>query len=304
MRTADPHRSSEPRCRLGRYPAHIAMLAFWLSTACGSGESFDLVILHGRIIDPDAGLDAVRHVAVRDGLVAAISPDPPAGVDTIDARGRIVAPGFIDLHSHGQDPENDAAKVLDGVTSAFELEVGTADVDAWYAGRAGTARLNHGVSIGHAPVRMRILHDTGDFLPRDSAAHRVATASEIAAMTDAIIQGLDRGAVAVGFGLQYTPAASSWEVLEMFKAAARAGASCQVHMRFMGNQEPNTSVRALEEIIAAAAITGAPLHVVHISSSGLRAAGQLLEMIGQAQARGLDVTTECYPYTAGMTRLE
>jgi dihydroorotase len=119
-----------------------------------------------------------------------------------------------------------------------------------------------------------------------------------------IEKGLRQGALGVGFGINYTAAASHWEILEMFRVAAKHRAPCFVHMRYAGLKEPNNSIRALEEVISAAAITGAPLHVVHISSMGLRATPLLLQMIAEAQARGLDVTTECYPYTATQTNIE
>ena len=90
----------------------------------------------------------------------------------------------------------------------------------------------------------------------------------------------------------------------MFRVAAKFGASCHVHIRGMGDGEPMNSYVAVEEVIAASAITGAPGHVVHLNSSGIRAVPHLLQMIGGAQSRGIDVTTECYPYAAGMTRIE
>ena len=90
----------------------------------------------------------------------------------------------------------------------------------------------------------------------------------------------------------------------MFLVAARFGASCHVHMRHAGVKEPGSSIQALEELIAAATITGAPLHVVHIQSTGGPATPKLLQMIGEAKSRGLDVTTECYPYIAGMTDIK
>ena len=112
--------------------------------------------------------------------------------------------------------------------------------------------------------------------------------------------GLQSGSVGVGFGISYTPAASRWEILEMFRVAARFGAPCFVHIRSTGGQ----NVEALEEVIAAAAITGAPLHVVHITSVGLTQTPKLLQMMTEARSRGIDVTTEMYPYTAAMTELE
>jgi hypothetical protein len=90
----------------------------------------------------------------------------------------------------------------------------------------------------------------------------------------------------------------------MFRVAARYGASCHVHMRNAGAREPASSVQALEEVISAAAITGAPLHVVHIHSTGGPATPRLLQMIDEARARKLDITTECYPYIAGMTDIK
>jgi N-acyl-D-aspartate/D-glutamate deacylase len=194
--------------------------------------------------------------------------------------------------------------VLDGVTSALELEVGTGDVDRWYAERAGKSLINYGVSAGHLAARMAAMKEPVAFLPTGEAARREATEAEIAEMKQRIENGLKQGAIAVGFGIQYTPQASHWEILEMFRVASRYGASCHVHMRNAGAREPASSVQALEEVISAAAITGAPLHVVHIHSTGGPATPKLLQMIDEARARKLDVTTECYPYIAGMTDIK
>ena len=222
----------------------------------------------------------------------------------IDARGLVVSPGFIDLHQHGQDEENYRFKAMDGVTTALELEVGTGDVDAWYAQREQKTLINYGVSAGHLAARMAALHEPAKFLPTGDAARRAATDAEIEEMKQRLETGLKQGAVAVGFGIQYTPNASRWEILEMFRVAARYGASCHVHMRHAGVKEPGSSIQALEEVISAAAITGAPLHVVHIHSTGGPATPKLLQMIAEARARKLDVTTECYPYIAGMTDIK
>jgi N-acyl-D-aspartate/D-glutamate deacylase len=138
----------------------------------------------------------------------------------VDAVGLIVCPGFIDLHSHGQDPENYRTQLMDGVTTALELEVGTDDVDWWYADRGEAMPINYGVSVGHIPARMTVMNDPGGFLPLGDAAHRPASESEIAEITRTIERGLKRGALAVGLGMVYTPAASRWEVLGMFKVAA------------------------------------------------------------------------------------
>jgi N-acyl-D-aspartate/D-glutamate deacylase len=279
----------------------IAFLPFPHSNA----ESFyDLVILNGRVIDPESRADAIRNLGISNGVIKTISTGKLSGRTVIDARDLIVSPGFIDLHQHGQDEENYRFKAMDGVTTALELEVGTGDVDAWYAQREQKSLINYGVSAGHLAARMAAMHEPITFLPTGDAARRPATDAEIDVMKQRLEDGLKRGAVAVGFGIQYTPNASRWEILEMFRVAARYGASCHVHMRHAGVKEPGSSIQALEEVISAAAITGAPLHVVHIQSTGGPATPKLLQMIGEAKSRKLDVTTECYPYIAGMTDIK
>jgi len=269
-----------------------------------AAPEYDVVILNGRVIDPESRLDAIRNIGISNGTIQAISEKSMRGRTTVLATGLVVAPGFIDLHSHGQDQENYRFKAMDGVTTALELEVGTGNANQWYAQREGKALVNYGASIGHIPARIAVMHDPGVFLPSGDAAHKAASDSEIEEMKRQIKQGLKQGALGVGFGINYTAAASHWEILEMFRVAAEYRAPCFVHMRYAGLKEPTNSIRALEEVLSATAITGAPLHVVHISSMGLRATPLLLQMIGEAQSRGLDVTTECYPYTATQTNIE
>jgi len=283
-------------------------LALLLLAGCATtspGGDFDLVLSGGRVMDPETGLDAVRNVGIRGGHIAAVTTDPITGRETFDARGLVVAPGFIDLHSHGQDAANYALKAADGCTTALELEVGVADVDSWYAAREGKSLIHFGASVGHIPVRMAVMGDPAAFLPDTAAKANTEAASDaqLEEIKKRLRDGLKRGAVAVGFGIQYTGAASRWEILEAFRVAAEFGASCHVHMRHNGRKEPNNSTHALEEVIAASAVTGAPLHVVHIHSTSVAATPRHLKMIAEAKARGMDITAEVYPYQAGMTKL-
>jgi len=282
----------------------LAVLIMPLSSTSSANQVYDIVIVNGRVIDPETRLDAVRNIGVSGATIKAITTSGLSGRTVIDAKGLVVAPGFIDLHQHGQDEENYRYKAMDGVTTALELEVGTGDVDQWYTERAGKTLINFGVSAGHLAARMAAMGDRAEFLPTGNAAKRAATDAEIAEMKVHLERGLQRGAVAVGFGIQYVPQASHWEILEMFRVAAKYGASCHVHLRNAGLKEPASSTQALEEVIAAATITGAPLHVVHIQSTGGKATPKLLQMIAEARARKLDVTTECYPYIAGMTDIK
>ena len=268
------------------------------STGC------DVVISGGRVMDPESGLDDIRNVGIRGGKIAEISEASLTGKQVIDARGLVVAPGFIDLHEHGQEPRNYEFQAHDGVTTSLELEAGTAEVDAWYAKREGRALINYGVSVGHIPVRMAVMHDPGSFLPTGDAAHRAATPEELQQIDAGIDRGLRRGALAVGMGINYTAAATHGEIVDVFKVAATYGAPVHVHLRYGGMKEPTTGLAALEEAIAAAASTGAPLHVVHITSIGLKDTPRLIAMVEGARNRGLEVTTEAYPYPAASTAIE
>src|SRR4051812_2961703 len=281
----------------------FALIAF-AQQPLAPGTEYEVVISNGRVMDPESGLDAVRHVGISGGKIRAVSEAALRGKQNIDARGLVVAPGFIDLHSHGQDDENYSYKAMDGVTTALELEIGVGDIQKFYAEREGKVRVNFGATVGHVPARMRVFGEPASLLPRSAATtDSAASPMQIAEMQNLLTQGLDQGALGVGMGIQYVPGASHWEVLEMFRTAARAHAPVFVHVRNAGAGEPMGATSAVEEVIAAAAATGAPLHIVHISSIALSATPQLLQIIGEARAHGLDVTTECYPYTAAQTDL-
>jgi N-acyl-D-aspartate/D-glutamate deacylase len=298
-----------PSGRMRKLAIAIIFAAIALSCSVGAGraaddEKFDLVIANGRVMDPESGLDAVRNVGIAGEKIRAISSGPLIGKTTLDAKGLVVAPGFIDLHEHGQEPRNYQFQAHDGVTTSLELELGSADVAGWYAQREGKSLINFGVSVGHIPVRMKVMHDPGGMLPTGDAAHRMATPEELAEIGEGMEKGFREGALAEGMGVNYTAGASHWEIVEMFKIAERHRASVHVHLRYAGLKEPMTGLAAVEEVIAAAAATGASLHVVHITSMGLKYTPELIAMVQGAQSHGLDVTTECYPYTAGSTELQ
>lgn len=282
-------------------PAWIALLAFGATWAgAAAADTHELVIRGGRVIDPESGLDAIRDVGIDGDTITAVSAAPLVGRATIAAAGLVVAPGFIDLHQHAWDEESLALKVRDGVTSALELEIGTADVAAWYRDRAAAPRLHHGVAVGHPPARMAALGDPPAFVPpAQSRAGTVATTPEITAAVARLIErGLDEGAVAVGFGLAYTPAATDDEIVDMFRVAARHGASCHVHLRARGA----AAALSAAETAQLAADAGAPLHLVHIqATAGGPAVHDMLRLLERFHATGQDVTAEVYPWTAGMT---
>jgi N-acyl-D-aspartate/D-glutamate deacylase len=281
----------------------LVLALLTLSTAA-LGQRYDLVLSGGRVMDPESALDAVRNVGIRGGRIAAISEKLLDGRTKVDVAGLVVAPGFIDLHSHGQDDENYRFKARDGVTTALELEAGASPVKPWYAAREGKALINYGASSGHIPARIRVMHDTGELLPTGPAAHRKATPEEMHQIEDLLRSGLDDGALGVGMGIAYTPSATHPEILSIFRIAADRKVACFVHTRSVGVTEPGSTTEAMEEVIAGAAITGASIHVVHITSMSGSQTGLALEMIDGARKHGLDMTTEAYPYTAGMTKID
>jgi dihydroorotase len=258
----------------------------------------DIVIANGRVIDPESGLDGVRHVGISAGVIRQIATAPLQGRQTIDASGLVVSPGFIDLHQHAHTSAAYKSKAADGVTTALELEVGVGDIDRWYGERAGKSLINYGASIGHIPVRMMVMNDPGAFLPSGPAAQREATETELAGIKAGIARGLAQGAVGVGLGIAYTPQAARIEILEVFAEAGRVRAPAYVHMR------GGDAFASLQEVLALSVATGTPLHVVHIQSSGGRQMPAVLRLLAMARERGVDVTTEMYPYTASATRIE
>src|SRR5262249_20741520 len=158
-----------------------------------AAPSYDIVLCRGRVLDPASGLDAVRDVGIAGTRIAALSAQPLRGRVAIDAAGLVVAPGFIDLHSNGQTPENYGYKAMDGVTTALELEVGVSPVGAWYKAREGRSLIHYGASAGHIPARMAVMRDSGGFLPRDAAMDHAATAEEQKAIETAVRRDLDEG---------------------------------------------------------------------------------------------------------------
>ncbi len=276
----------------------VVVLSGTLALAAGAcaPQPFDLVILNGRVIDPESGLDGVRSVGINSGRVVEIAERPLRGRAAIDASGLVVAPGFVDLHSHTQSDDSYRLRAADGVTSAFELEIGTADVDAWYREREPGQLINYGVSAGHIQVRMAVFNDPGTRLPTGAGAHQASSPAEVAEIARRLELGLDQGAVTMGAGFVYTPAASREELLAVFGIAGRRRVPVHLHSR--------RGVAGVGEALALAAETGAPLHVVHVNSTSVSATPDVLAMIAAARDKGMAVTTEAYPYTAGMTEIQ
>lgn len=283
----------------------VLSMAVILLPLLAASQTFDLVIQGGWVIDPETGLDAVRNVGISQGKIKKISAESLEGKHVISAQGLVVAPGFIDLHQHGQDLESQRVKAMDGVTTALEMEIGKPDVAAFLHSMDGKALINYGTSASHVAARSLAFGTAipeGGLLPKSGPSTNLSASPEQMEKIKARLRHeLDAGALAIGMGIQYTPGASRWEVIETFRLAAEHKVPVYTHVRSSGKLEPESSIESVTEVIGAAAVTGAPLHIVHINSSCGSQGLDCLTLIAGARARGLDVTTEAYPYEAGMT---
>jgi N-acyl-D-aspartate/D-glutamate deacylase len=275
------------------------------TTSLAAAQQYDLVLEGGRVMDPETNRDVVANIGIRDGKIARISTEPLTGRRVIHAHGLVVASGFIDLHQHGQDLESQRVKALDGVTTALEMEIGAPDVSQFLKAKEGRSLIHYGTTASHVAARALVF---GAPLPAETivpksgpATDQAATPEQIERIKERLRTELDAGGLGVGMGIQYVPGATRFEVIDMFRIAAERGLPVYTHMRSAGRVEPGSSIEATNEVIGAAAITGAALHIVHINSTCLRDSLECLAMIEGARARGLDVTTEAYPYIAGMT---
>lgn len=281
-------------------------------------ETYDVVIRGGRVMDPETGLDAIRNVGIRGQTIVAISEDPLQGETIVDAAGLVVAPGFIDLHAHGQSNDANRYQARDGVTTALELESGVSDARLFLQERRGDAILNFGATVAHGMARTAVMPEyEADVEAALAALGSEPSEEQLAELDRAMSQGtydeldpalyprlferlkagMDAGALGIGMPHQYYPGANRDEIYRVFEFAGEEQFTIYTHVRSMG-------IDAIQEVVANATATGAPLHIVHLNSSSLWAIETNLDLIRGAQEAGVDVTTEVYPYTAASTSLE
>ena len=307
------------RARAGPLPAVLVAAAALTPTPVPllAQDGYDIVLSGGRVMDPETGFDAVRNVGVRGGEIAAVSEDPLSGEIVLDVAGLVVAPGFIDLHAHGQSNRANEFQARDGVTTALELESGVALPAVYLARRARGAILNYGAAVSHMSVRTRAMPARADAVRQalafadddpgralrelasvgSAARYDPVLPEDYGALRAALSSGLADGALGIGMAHQYYPGATHEEILEVFRFAGEESVTIHTHVREM-------SIAAMQEVLANAVATGAPLHIVHVNSSSLWRIGPVLDLIGGIRSRGVDVTTEAYPYTAASTGLQ
>jgi N-acyl-D-glutamate deacylase len=274
-------------------------------------QQFDMVILNGRVIDPETSLDAIRNIGVSGGKILAVTAEPIEGEQTLDATGKVVAPGFIDLHAHGQSILAGRVQALDGVTTALELEAGLLPVADFYQQAGAEGRpIHYGTSVSWGAAR--IGEFTGntpvadlefffDSMSEQTWQQEVATEEQLANILDAVQQGLDQGGLGVGVLLGYAPGSGHREYFELNALAAENEVPTFTHARYLSNSEPKSSFEGIQEMIAVSASTGAHLHICHLNSISMRDIEPIALAITEAQRNGVRISTEAYPYGAGAT---
>ncbi|MGE0582804.1 MAG: amidohydrolase family protein [Steroidobacteraceae bacterium] len=286
--------------------AALLVAAIGLHAGARAGPVHDVVFAGARAIDPQTGLDAVRNIAVDGDRIVAMTAAPLEGRRVIDASGLVAAPGFIDLHSHATDQVAAGYQAKDGVTTRLELEIGTWPVSVWYASKRGNERLNYGTSVGHTALRyflqkgggaagLAALRDPMEKFGAPEADRPIPDAAyrELAPLLE---QGLHEGAIGIGSGTQYAPGISRKEMLDVTRVAGQTGSCLFTHIRHGSLVEPGSTLEAIQEAVANAAMTGACVHVAHINSMAMSAAPMMVDLMRAAHAHGVDLSTETYPW--------
>jgi hypothetical protein len=309
-------RKRKPRTNLAVFVVCISCcLAFTLGSMA-LAANYDVVILGGRVMDPETGFTAVANVGISAGWITKITKDKISGKQTINAEGLVVAPGFIDLEQHGLTDWGIKVNLRDGVTTQMDFEVGALNISQWYAKREGKMQANFGAVVGQEFARMRV-HDglklegpdicmPGMFALRAQAAEDgingwSVTPSSLQQMNDItniLDEGLREGAIGVGSLIGYAQKGiTTYEMLEAQRAAARWGRLTAVHHRFHPSAStPTEAPTGANEILVNAMLLNAPLQIHHNNDYGW---WEIEEKLQFARAKGYNVWSTWYPWDAG-----
>ncbi len=272
-----------------------------------------VVITGGRVVDPASGLDGVCDVALQDGRIAALGAGLGSAERVIDATGLVVAPGFIDLHAHGQSIPADRMQAFDGVTTTLDLEAGVMPVGSWYRRQAAQGRvLNYGASTNWAFARIGAMTGFNEESSLESFGRamrdrrwieNIATDAEIGGILDSLGRGLKEGGIGIGILNAYAPGAGVQELTAVCQLAAAHDVPTFTHIAYMSRIDPESAAEAYIRLIGYAGATGAHMHICHFNSSSKTDVERCAKLVAKALEQGLPITLEAYPYGTGSTVL-
>ncbi len=270
-----------------------------------------LMISGGRVVDPASGMDAIADVALLDGKITAVGTGLGSAERVIDAAGLVVAPGFIDLHAHGQSIPADRMQAFDGVTTTLDLEAGVMPVASWYRRQAAQGRvLNYGASTNWAFARIGAMTGSNEESSLEAFGRamrdprwveNVASEPEVTGILDRLARGLDEGGIGIGILNAYAPGAGVQELTAVCQLAAAQGVPTFTHVAYMSRIDPESAAEAYIRLIGYAGATGAHMHICHFNSSSKTDIARCAALVAKAQAQGLPITLESYPYGTGST---
>ncbi len=285
----------------------ICLWAFWCagSMAINAQEAkssrFDLIIVNGRILDGTGNPWFQADIAIKNGRIVEIGHFSPGPNDqAIDAAGRIVSPGFIDVHTHvegGLDDHPTAENFLGmGVTTVISGNCGDSRLPLgdWFSKlQAGGISINVGSLVGHNSIRHVAMN--GDF-------DRPPTSEELQRMQELVKQAMRDGAVGLSTGLEYPPGmyAKTDEIVSLAKIAGSYGGIYATHMR----NEDATVEQSIREALEVGKEAHCPVEISHFKISSRQRWGAstiTTRMVEEARAEGQPVTVDQYAYTAGST---
>ena len=289
----------------------------WTTTgdAGWARQQFDVVINGGQVVNPSTNLNAICNVGIIGGRIAAVTTAPIRGNQVIDARGMIVAPGFVDQHSHAQNIPSNWLQAYDGVTTALEMELGAYPLDSAYKLRsANGSPLNYGYTASWAAARAevadgQIQNGTMDSVfaslqPSSGSKYRTCfmmSADKSQEVMDLVEQQLRQGALGIGMPIGYMTKSNREEYVKAHELAKKYNVTVYTHVRSKNVSEPSGAVEGFLEPIGASAATGARSVISHINSSATQAIDKVIQLIKTAQKTGVPIYTEAYPWGAGST---
>lgn len=274
---------------------------------------YDVVILNGRVMDPETNFDGVSNVGIKGGKIAVITKDKIKGKETINAKGLVVAPGFIDGHQHSIEPYIYRMMVRDGRTTIMDLEVGAYGplVDKWYKNHEGKSPINYGVAVAHEFARAAVLDGFEDWKyintpdairsrAKDGWSKTRPTLEQGNKILKVLDEGLLQGGIGIGSTVGYMrEGVSSREIYELQKLSGLYGRQIGMHFRNTPGNDVQ-EIGGIQEMLANAAALGAPAIACHFNNPGYNMVHELLVLM---RKRGYNVWGEVYPYAAGSTAL-